>query len=61
MQFKSKRTLIEESNVSKEKVEKMLYYSQTQLVSMEKNLNIDVMKENLGHINLERNKEKNVH
>ena len=61
MQFKSKQTLIEESNVSKEKVEKMLYYSQTQLVSMEKNLNIDVMKENLGHINLERNKEKNVH
>ena len=38
----------------------MLLYSETQLVRMENNLNFEMMKEHLGHINLERNKEKNV-
>ena len=38
----------------------MLVYSETQLVRMENNLNFEMMKEHLGHINLERNKEKNV-
>ena len=51
---------IEECSNTREKVEKMLLYSETQLVRMENNLNFEMMKEHLGHINLERNKEKNV-